>query len=103
MAQVLGVFIALLAWLRNSQARRSAEILYLRRQLIVLKRATPTRPRLRATDRLVFICLYRLFPSLIDASINFKPETQLRWHHRGFPFFLALEVAATGWSPCHIG
>ena len=75
MAQVLGVFTALLAWLRNSQARRGAEILYLRWQLIVLKRAAPTRPRLRATDRLIFICLYRLFPSVIDGSIIFKPET----------------------------
>jgi transposase InsO family protein len=87
MVQVLGFFAALLAWLRNSQARRDAEILYLRQQLIVLKRAAPARPRLRATDRLIFICLYRLFPSLIDASIIFNPETLLRWHRSGFRLF----------------
>jgi hypothetical protein len=39
-----------------------------------LKRAAPARPRLKATDRLILVCLYRLFPSLLDASLIFKPE-----------------------------
>src|SRR5258707_5637446 len=88
MVHVLRFLAALLAWLRSSQARREAEILYLRQQLIVLKRSAPARPRLRAIDRLIFICLYRLFPSLIDASIVFNPETLLRWHRHGFRLFL---------------
>jgi hypothetical protein len=87
MVHVLRFLAALLAWLRSSQARREAEILYLRQQLIVLKRSAPARPRLKATDRLIFVCLYRLFPSLIDASIVFQPETLLRWHRRGFRLF----------------
>jgi transposase InsO family protein len=33
------------------------------------------------------VCLYRLFPSLLDASIIFKPETLLRWHRIGFRLF----------------
>jgi transposase InsO family protein len=36
---------------------------------------------------LIFVCLYRLFPSLIDASIVFQPETLLCWHRRGFRLF----------------
>jgi hypothetical protein len=36
---------------------------------------------------LIFVCLYSLFPSLIDASIVFQPETLLRWHRRGFRLF----------------
>jgi Integrase core domain len=36
---------------------------------------------------LIFGCLYRLFPSLIDASIVFRPETLLRWRRRGFRLF----------------
>ena len=69
-------FIAtLLGWLRRSPAGRDAEIVYLWQQLIVLKRSAPARPKLRATDRLIFVCLYRLFPSLLDASIVFKPVT----------------------------
>src|SRR6266446_6521660 len=78
---------ALVRWLRRSPAEREAEIVYLRQQLIVLKRSAPPRPRLKAIDRLIFVCLYRLFPSLIDASIVFQPETLLRWHRRGFRLF----------------
>lgn len=70
--------------MRRSPARREAEILYLRQQLVVLKRSAPVRPRLKVTDRLIFLCLYRLFPALLDASIIFKPETLLRWHRIGF-------------------
>ena len=87
MVRVPRFFAALLAWLRSSQARREAEILYLRQQLVVLKRSAPPRPRLKAIDRLIFVCLYRLFPSLIDASIVFQPETLLRWHRHGFRLF----------------
>src|SRR5258708_40022021 len=87
MVVVLGLFRVVVAWLHGAHARRDAEILYLRQQLIVLKRSAPARPRLKATDRLIFICLYRLFPSLLDASIIFKPETLLSWHRRGFRLF----------------
>jgi transposase InsO family protein len=87
MFRALRFWAALLAWLRSSQARREAEILYLRQQLIVLRRSAPPRPRLKAIDRLIFVCLYRLFPSLIDASIVFEPETLLRWHRGGFRLF----------------
>src|SRR5689334_1742562 len=87
MVRVLRFVLVLLAWLRSSQARREAEILYLRQQLIILKRSTPARPKLKTLDRLIFVCLYLLFPSLLDASIIFKPETLLRWHRRGFRLF----------------
>ena len=87
MVRVLRFCAALLTWLRSSQARREAEVLYLRQQLIVLRQSAPARPRLKAIDRLIFVCLYRLFPSLIDASIVFQPETLLRWHRRGFRLF----------------
>ena len=77
----------LAAWLGSVHARREAEILYLRQQLIVLRRTAPARPKLKAIDRLIFVCLYRLLPSLLDASIIFKPETVLRWHRTGFRLF----------------
>jgi hypothetical protein len=87
MVHILRFIAALVRWLRRSPAEREAEIVYLRQQLIVLKRTAPARPRLKATDRLIFLCLYRLFPSLLDASIIFKPETLLRWHRTGFRLF----------------
>jgi hypothetical protein len=39
---------------------------------------------LRNLDRLIFVWLYRQLQSLLDAIIIVKPETLLRWHHRGF-------------------
>ena len=48
----------MLAWVRSSQVRREAEILYLPQQLIVLKRTAPARPKLKTSDRLIFVCLY---------------------------------------------
>jgi hypothetical protein len=87
MVHILRLIAALVRWLRRSPAEREAEIVYLRQQLVVLKRTAPARLRLKAIDRLIFFCLYRLFPSLIDASIVFQPETLLRLHRRGFRLF----------------
>jgi hypothetical protein len=57
---------------------------FLRQQLVVLQRSAPARLRLRGADRLIFVWLYRLFPSLIEAAVVFKPETLARWHQSGF-------------------
>jgi transposase InsO family protein len=87
MTCLLWILVALARRFCRLPAERDAEIVYLRQQLIVLKRRAPARPRLKATDRLIFVCLYRLFLSLLDASIIFKPETLLRWHRTGFRLF----------------
>jgi hypothetical protein len=47
----------------------------------------PAPVTLRRTDRLIFVWLYRLFPSLLEAAVIFKPETLVRWHRGGFRFF----------------
>jgi hypothetical protein len=100
MIHFLETIAALVRWFRRSLAGREAEIVYLRQQLIILKRTTPARPRLKATDRLIFVCLHRLFPSLIDASIIFKPETLLRWHRTGFRLFWPVEVTSAVRPTC---
>ena len=79
---VLEGLLILRGWVSRF-ARREAEILVLRQQLIVLHRRRP-RVRLRNIDRLVLVWLYRLFPRLLDAVVIVKPETLLRWHRRGF-------------------
>ena len=73
--------------MRGSRASRDAEILFLRQQLLVLKRSAPTRPRLKNSDRLILVWLYHLFPSLLGAAVIFKPETLVRWHRGGFRLF----------------
>ena len=62
------------------------ENLALRHQLAVLQRAAP-RPRLRPSDRLVWVLLYRLWSGWADALAFVKPETVIRWHRTGFKLF----------------
>jgi hypothetical protein len=59
----------------KSKRRLEAEIMVLRHQLNVLRRAAPSRLRFTFTDRLIFVWIYRLFPSLIDAVAIVKPAT----------------------------
>ena len=87
MSRLLTFFSALRTWMRGSRVSRDAEILFLRQQLLVLRRSAPRRLKFRNTDRLIFVWLYRLFPSLLDAAIVFKPETLVRWHRGGFRLF----------------
>ena len=58
MLEVLKLFGALLWARRKSRDDRDAEILFLRQQLIVLRRTAPKRIRLRWTNRLIFDCVY---------------------------------------------
>jgi transposase InsO family protein len=60
---------------------------FLRHQLLVLKRSAPARLRLRNADRVIFVWLYRLFPTLLGAAVIFKPETLVRWHRGGFRLY----------------
>ena len=77
----------LLVGLFRSHAARAAETAFLRQQLVVLKRSAPARLRLRPADRLIFVWLYRLFPSVLEAAVVFKPETLVRWHRSGFRLY----------------
>jgi hypothetical protein len=83
----LKLLVGWLVGLFRSHAAREAEIAYLRHQLLVLKRSAPARLRLRTADRLIFVWLYRLFPSLLGAAVIFKPETLARWHRSGFRLY----------------
>ena len=69
----------LLVGVFRSHAAREAEMAFLRQQLVVLQRSAPARLRLRSADRLIFVWLYRLLPSLLEAAVVFKPETLVRW------------------------
>ena len=71
------------------RSRRSleAENLALRHQLNVLRRSAPKRPVLSNFDRLIFVCLYRIAPCILDAVAILEPETVIRWHRAGFRSF----------------
>jgi transposase InsO family protein len=87
MIDFLKLLGGLLVGLFRSHAAREAEMAFLRQQLVVLKRSAPARLRLRTADRLIFVWLYRLFPSLLEAAVVFKPETLVRWHRSGFRLY----------------
>ena len=59
----------LLVGVFRSHAARQAEIAFLRQQLVVLQRSAPARLRLRSADRLIFVWLYRLLPSLLEEKV----------------------------------
>lgn len=71
----------------RSRARLIVEIALLRHQLQIAKRKAPKRLRLTNADRLIFVWLYRLWPSLLASVIVIKPETVLSWRRAGFRAF----------------
>ena len=60
----------------KTKARLEAEIIMLRHQLNVLRRHDPSKPKLAMADRLLFVWLYRLFPSVLNAIAIVRPETR---------------------------
>jgi hypothetical protein len=78
------VFIRLCGWLillGRSSASKDAELLVLRHEVAVLRRANP-RPRLDWADRAVLAALIRLLPSRLRMHRLVTPGSVLRWHRR---------------------
>ena len=74
-----------------------------RQQLVVLQRSAPARLRLRCADRVIFVWLYRLCPSVLEAAVVFKPETLVPLASERLPSVLALEVAPSCRPACGPG
>jgi transposase InsO family protein len=83
----------------RTKARLEAEIVMLRHQLNVLRRRVPSKLKLASTDRLLFVWLYRLFPSVLDAITIVQPETIIRWHRAGFRLYWRWKSRSSGGRP----
>ena len=64
--------------------RLEAEILVLRQQINVLRRKSPKRFAFGTFDRLVFVGLYRLAPTFVDALAIVRPDTVVVGTDLGF-------------------
>src|SRR5258708_19980092 len=59
----------------------------------------PSRTRLTLIDRLIFVWLYRLRPSVLSAVVIVQPETAMRWHRAGFRLYWRWKSRARGGRP----
>ena len=87
MVPALSLLLHILASPFRSQVSLEVEITLLRQQLNVLRRQVRTKPRLTTFDRWLFVWLYRLKQSLLNAMVIVEPETVVRWHRAGFRLY----------------
>ena len=83
----------------KTRAQLEAEIVLLRHQLNVLRRRVASKPKLAVADRLLFVWLYRLFPSVLSAVAIVQPDTIIRWHRTGFRLYWRWKSRSRGGRP----
>ncbi len=79
-------FFATLSAIFHSRAVLQLENLALRHQIGVLQRSARKRPKLTPVDRLVWVCLSRIWSDWRSALAIVEPQTVLAWHRKGFVF-----------------
>src|SRR5437016_14419823 len=88
----LTTLLATLSSLFRARAALQLENLALRHQIGVLQRSARKRPKLTCRDRLLWVCLSRLWSDWRSALAIVRPETVLAWHRAGFRLFWTWKV-----------
>ena len=99
MIAFLILFLHVLVSPFKARAQLEAEIVVLRHQPNVLRRRVPLKPKLTVADRLLFLWLHRLFPSVLNAITIVQPETIIRWHRTGFRLYWRWKSRSRGGRP----
>ena len=92
MLTALMTLLGTLSSIFRSRAALELENLALRHQIGVLRRAAAKRLKLTSADRLLWICLSRLWRGWRSALTIVKPETVIAWHRAGFRLFWTWKV-----------
>ena len=88
-----------LFWRVVARSSVEADLVALRHQVAVLQRQTRHRPKLTRWDRLFFVALYRLQPSVLRSISIVRSETVVRWHRTGFRLFWKYKSRAKAGRP----
>ena len=75
------LLVAVLSWLARSSASKDAELLALRQEVTILRRANP-KPKPTWFERAVLAALARILPKSLRGHRIVTPGTLLRWHRR---------------------
>ena len=92
MLTALLTLLATLSSIFRSRAALELENLALRHQIGVLRRAAAKRLNLTSADRLLWICLSRLWRGWRSALTIVQPETVIAWHRARFRLFWTWKV-----------
>ena len=87
MITIMSALLSVLSFRFRSRASLELELVALRHQLAVLRRQRPGRLRIFATDRLLWMWLYRIWPRALNAMVLVKPATVIQWHRKGFRLY----------------
>jgi putative transposase len=71
----------------RTRTRLHLEIIALRHRLGVLQRKVPVCPRLKMTDRWLWVALSKLWSGWRSSLIIVKPGTVVAWHRKGFRLY----------------
>jgi hypothetical protein len=83
MIALLSFLLAILAAPFRSKDELVAENVFLRHQVMILRRKVKGRVPLSNGDRWFFVQLYRWFPSILIVLTVIQPETLVHWHRVG--------------------
>ncbi len=84
MLDLCRLVVGIVTDLFRSRAALETELLVLRQQINVLRRAAPKRLFFGAIDRLILAAACRSFPKAYNALAIVRPDTVIRWHRAGF-------------------
>src|ERR1700738_3223463 len=79
--------ISALSFRFRRRASLELELVALRHQLAVLRRQRPGRLRIFATDRLLWMWLYRMWLGALNAMVLVNPATVIQWHRKSFRLY----------------